>query len=396
MNVVDSSAWLEYLAAAPRASFFALVSRALFSAVFLATMSGVAVQPVWCQHSTGARLRPPMARLSEEFTRIIGVRELSDGRVLVADADDHRLVVANLSSNTVVQIGRRGQGPGEYSQVSSLTALGRDSTLMPDRGNGRSLVLLKDRIVYTYPPDHPVSATARGLLRGTDSHGHALFTTSPPIREGKLALGRADSITALLVTLATGTPDTVARLRTAPLSVWTERDSSGKVTRAGLNYPPFSVGEEPLLFPDGWLAIARLDPYRVDWRAPEGRWVRGPPLPFTARVVNRREREVYLARKTGKSGKAETPPPADSWPPVVPPFQPLPLVAAPDGSLLILRTPTADSPAHRYDRVDRRGHLIGWLEVSAMEQLVAIGVYGAYVITTDDDGIQRLQRHPWP
>jgi len=372
------------------------ISRTLFSAVFLAITSGVALKPLWCQRPAGARLQPPAARLSEEFTRIVGVRELSDGRVLVADADDRRLVVADISSNMVVRIGRQGRGPAEYSQVSALTALGTDSTLMPDRANGRWLVLLKDRIVHTFPPDHPVINAARGLLRGTDSYGHVLITTPPPIREDKLALGKADSMTALFVTLATGTSDTVGRLRTAPLNVWTERDNSGKVTRAGLTYPPFSVGEEPLLFADGWLAIARLDRYRVDWRSPEGRWVHGSPLPFTEREVDRGEREAYLARRAARDGKAETPPPAEFWPAAIPPFQPLPLVATPDGSLLILRTQTADSPGHRYDRVDRLGHLMGWLELPATEQLATIGVRGAYVITTDDDGIQRLQRHPWP
>ena len=366
----------------------------LFLAAFLGIISGV--EPVWCQAPAGVKLPPPTARLDEEFTRIVGVRELSDGRVLVAERFEPRLVVGDFSRSLVVQIGRQGKGPGEYSRIVSLSALGTDSTLIDDRDNGRWLVLLRDQIVQTLPPDHPAIKGARGVLRGTDSRGHVLTTTSPPIREGKPTLGKGDSIAAVIVRFATGASDTVARLRTAPLTIWTERNQAGKVTRAGLTYPPFSVGEEPLLFSDGWLAVARLEPYRVDWRAPDGRWQRGAPLPFTAREVDRRERQAYLARRAAMLGRAETPPADDSWPDAIPPFQPTPLVAATDGSLLILRTPTADSPGHRYDRVSRRGQLLGWLELPATEQLAAIGVHGAYVITTDDDGIQRLQRHPWP
>jgi hypothetical protein len=112
--------------------------------------------------------------------------------------------------------------------------------------------------------------------------------------------------------------------------------------------------------------------------------------------VDRREQQAYLDRRAAELGKAVTSPDADAWPAAIPPFQPFPLVAAPDGSLLILRTRTVDSPGHRYDRVSRLGQLTGWLELSATEQLAAIGVHGAYVITTDDDGIQRLQRHPFP
>jgi hypothetical protein len=371
-----------------------LPARILFSAALLGVVSGM--EPVWCQSPAGVKLRPPTARLDEEFTRIVGVRELSDGRVLVAERFEPRLVVADFSRNLVVQIGRSGKGPGEYSRIDALSALGTDSTLLDDGANGRWLVLLNDQVVHTLPPDHPAIKSARGLLRGTDARGQILTTTSPPIREGKPTLGKGDSIAAVIVRLSTGASDTVGRLRTAPLTVWTERDQAGKVKRAGLTYPPFSVGEEPVLFSDGWLAVARLDPYRVDWRAPDGRWQRGAPLPFTAREVDRRERQAYLARRAAMLGRAETPPADDSWPDAIPPFQPTPLVAAPDGSLLILRTPTADAPGHRYDRVNRRGQLLGWLELPPTEQLAAIGVHGAYVIATDGDGIQRLQRHPWP
>lgn len=348
------------------------------------------------QRPVGTTLPPPTARLDEEFTRIVGLRELRDGRVVVADADDKRLVVADFSKNLVAQIGREGRGPGEYAQITGLTALGPDSTLVPDRANGRWLLLVRDQIAQTLPPQHPAVRAARGLLRGTDGRGYALITTAPPIRAGTQSLGKDDSIAAVLVTLATGATDTVAKLRTAPLAIWTELDGSGKVTRAGLTYPPFSVGEEPLLFPDGWLAVARLDPYRVDWRTPSGRWIRGAPLPFAERAVDERERQAYLARRTTVVGRAQAAPPRDSWPSTVPPFQPSPLIALPDRTLLILRTPTADQPGHRYDHINRLGYLVGWLELPATDRLVGIGALGAYVATTDARGVQFLQRHPWP
>ena len=341
------------------------------------------------------RLRPATARLDEEFTRIVGLRELGDGRVLVADAGDKRLVVIDFARNRVVQIGREGNGPGEYAQVSLLASLGPDSTLMPDAANRRWLVLINDRIVRTVPAEHPAISASRGAVRSTDERGHGVTTTPPPIRSGGQTMGKGDSIAVLLVTLSSGAVDTVARLRTAPLAVWTELDNAGKVTRAGLTYPPLSVGEESLLFPDGWLAVARLDPYRVDWRTPEGRWISGAPLPFVERPVDARERQAYLARRTATVGRPVTAPPDESWPSTIPPFQPLPLLAAPDGSLLILRTPAAEHPGNRYDRIDRLGRLIGWVELPAAERLVAIGVRGAYVVSTDADGIQRLQRHPW-
>ena len=376
----------------PSAALTGLVS---FPALLLNIASGFP-RPAGLQGPVGTKLPPAAVRLDEEFTRIVGLRELSDGRVLVADAGDKRLVVADFERKVVVQIGREGGGPGEYAQVSPLTSLGPDSTLMPDPANGRWLVLLNDRIARTIPPEHPTIRASRGGLKGTDERGHALITTPPPIRGGNQKLGKSDSIALLLVTLTSGATDTIARLRTAPLTIWAELDNSGKVTRVGLTQPPFSVGEEPLLFPDGWLAIARLDPYRVDWRTSGARWVRGAPLPFTERPVDTRERETYLVRRASMTGRAPAAPPDDSWPATIPPFQPLPFVAVPDGTVLILRTPTADHPGHRYDRIDRFGKLIGWLELPATERLAGIGGRSAYVVSTDEDGLQHLQRHPWP
>lgn len=345
---------------------------------------------------TGSRLQPAQARLGEEFSRIVGVRELRDGRVLIADAGDKRLVVADFSRNTVTQIGREGRGPNEYVRLSALRPLGPDSTLLSDLGNRRWLVLHQDRIVGMISADHPAIVATRADVGGADARGRVLSTTPPPIREGGLTIGRGDSVVALLVNLSSGATDTVARLRAAPLTVWTEVDAAGKVTRAGINRPPFAVGEEAFLFSDGWIAVARLDPYRVDWRATEGGWVRGALLPFAEQAVTQRERQAYLTRLATLMGRPQTAPPADSWPDVVPPFQPSPFVPAPDGSALILRTPTASHPGHRYDRVDRRGVLTGWVELLSTEQLLGVGARGAYVAVTDESGIQRVQRHPWP
>ncbi|HJR33673.1 MAG TPA: hypothetical protein VJ817_01890 [Gemmatimonadales bacterium] len=379
---------------------FQFSAAAAFLAALPALLAGLAagfpLQPLGSQAPAETRLRPPTARLDEEFNRIVGLRELGDGRVLVADAGDKRLVVVDFARNQAAQIGREGNGPGEYAQVALLASLGPDSTLMPDAFNRRWLVLIGDRIARTIPPGDPAVTASRGVVRSTDERGHGVSVTPPPIRSGGQAMGKSDSIAVLLVTLSSGATDTVARLRTAPLTVWTELDNAGKVTRAGLTYPPFSVGEESLLFPDGWLAVARLDPYRVDWRTPEGRWISGAPLPFMQQPVDTRERQAYLARRTALVGRPATAPPDEAWPATIPPFQPFPLVAVPDGGLLILRTPTAGHPGHRYDRIDRRGQLIGWVELPAAERLMAIGARGAYVVSTDEDGIQRLRRHPWP
>lgn len=341
-------------------------------------------------------LPPASARLSAEFTRIVGVRELSDGRVLIADGGDTRLVVADLAHNTTAPIGRQGGGPGEYTSLGPLLVLGGDSSLMADRSARRWLLLDRDRIVSTLPPDAPALVATNGSLIGADRYGFVLGTRSSPPPTGSSVIGRKDSVAGVRVALASGTADTVLRLRRPPARMNIQTDPKGRLTSVSINRPPFSIGEEAFVFPDGWLAVARLDPYRLDWRSPDGRWIHGPPLPFAEVKLDARERQAYIDRRTRESGKPLSLAPDEEWPATIPPFQASPLVGLPDGNVLVARTPTADHPESWYDWVDRRGRLIAQLRLPANQRLAAVGQRGAYVVTTDDDGIQRLERHPWP
>jgi hypothetical protein len=53
-------------------------------------------------------------------------------------------------------------------------------------------------------------------------------------------------------------------------------------------------------------------------------------------------------------------------------------------------------PENRYDIVDRTGRLVRGVTLPENQRLVGVGRSGAYVAETDEDGIQRLRRHPWP
>ena len=46
-----------------------------------------------------------------EFTQVRGFRELADGRGLISDRLDEKLVVADFTAGTVQVIGRTGAGP---------------------------------------------------------------------------------------------------------------------------------------------------------------------------------------------------------------------------------------------------------------------------------------------
>jgi hypothetical protein len=334
------------------------------------------------------RLKPSTARLANEFSDLSAMRELRDGRVLLFDRTESQLFVADFASGATTKVGRTGQGPGEYQIIVALVALGGDSTLASDFS--RWLILDGAEIVATLPRDTPAVRAVQLAPLGADRNGRVLTR-----RFGGRGAGRAqtmlDSSVIALVDRATGRIDTVASLRVGVRRAQARPAAGpdGRMTAVSVSRVPLNSQEEPLLFADGWLAIARLEPYRVDWRSPDGRWIHGAPLPFRPVPMNDRERDAYIANHRWARN-------ATDWPETAPPFDSSPLLSSPDGRLVIARLPSADKPGARYDLIDRRGVSTGQLLLAADQRVLGFGGAAIYVITTDDDGIQRLQRHPWP
>jgi hypothetical protein len=54
------------------------------------------------------RLGPPSATLTEDFSEIVAVRELSDGRLLIGDRREERIVVADFRAGSVTPTSRQG------------------------------------------------------------------------------------------------------------------------------------------------------------------------------------------------------------------------------------------------------------------------------------------------
>lgn len=342
-----------------------------------------------------APLAPPDATLPLELTRVAGVRELADGRLLILDAGDSRLWVADLARGAAAEIGRRGAGPGEYEGPSALWPLAADSTLLVDRRLRRWLLLRTAAIVATVAAESPAIRGGAALPLGADLAGHVL--TSRPLRPpgpaGANGL-QADSLWLVRVDRATGRQDTLtaAKARPAHITVTGPRDHP---TSVNIVMNPLAVGEEAVLFPDGWVAVARLAPFRVEWLPPHGRPIVGGSLPDERRPVDEAEKRFLVQRAADRTGTpARSPEEFPDWPARVPPFTVGALLAAADGSLWIRRPPSPVHPETAYDVIDRRGALARRIVMSDREEVVGVGRRGIYTVSTDDDGVEHLRRHP--
>lgn len=351
-------------------------------------------------------LRPATASLSEPFEHISSVRELDDGRLIIAeDAAHFRLTVADWRSATVKSIGREGAGPGEYRSIGRIVAVSADSSLVTDPRNARWLVLDGARIVGTirHGPGSlrnaqiPFGADARGRVLELEGYAFPKSGTQRVVPW----YPNAESLLVLLTRRDSPTVDTVARIRGryrgARQAVSPKGERAGGMPIVWDLVNPLAAEDQALLFPDGWVAIALGNPYRVDWMRPDGNRTRGVPLPFTPQALDDRERLHALAvYHPGYLRAGFTVADIPGWPAVLPPFPINALLAAPDGALAIERTAEARSPGRYYDIVDRTGRLVRRLRLQPNERLAGFGKQAAFVIATDSDDVEWLRRHPWP
>ena len=328
------------------------------------------------------QLKAAIGILAEDFTRLNSVRELADGRALVTDSwGDARLLLADFRTGKAERIGQPGPGPREYvNPPRRVLPLANDSTLFVsgDRPPRWSL-MHGSTIVETFPPESRVFIRANDAI-GADTFGNVLARRQdPPRTTRKSPTLSIYAYEAILANRRTGRIETIATLTGDSYEISAGGRSFNQVT--------FTVPEAATLFMDGWVAIVRLDPYRVEWRSPAGTWIKGPPLP--ARPVKVDAREIAAFRDRGGSTSM---PMGDVIPPLG--YQlPLP---APGGILAIRRMPWSGAPNTDYDFVDRRGQLVATLNLPAREKIVGFGRNSVYIVATDDDDVQHLRKHPWP
>jgi hypothetical protein len=353
------------------------------------------------------KLKPAAAKLDAEFSSIVAVRELADGRALVADLTENKVVVVDFGKGAVTQIGRSGQGPGEYQNPQWLYRLGGDSSLLVERRTSRWHLLSGDKVVATIPPDNAAYIAMRRQALGTDARGSVVALSSFADNKGAsvpMTGNGPDSSWIVRANRGSARVDTLGRVR-APKSIITSTTNArGELTSMSVARPPFSVGEEIALFDDGWLAVVRLEPYRVDWIAPDGKVTKGRPLPWPTIALTRADVEQFYAVRSRSAGV--TPEMAASMqrsidagvknaPEFIPPLAVGGLMPADDGQLLIRHPATAAQANARYDLVDRSGRLRGTIVLDKGESITAVSRKWAYVVYVDDDGLNFLRRHPW-
>jgi hypothetical protein len=347
----------------------------------------------------------PAAESADGFTMIGGIRELSNGKVLVADPMERSVQLLDLAAGTAVPVGREGQGPGEYAFPGDLLPLPGDTTLLVDRMNRRFLIILptgKTGESVAYPADLGLGVDPRGV----DAAGRIYFQGSIIPAGGRLEgnLNTPDSVP-LFRWDRKARLDTVAFLKVPSMNLHTSGGGSG--TRMVMMRPqPFTPEDAWAVGRDGRLAVARVADFHIDWFSPTKQKTAGPANRFTRLRVNEADKEAQRRAMRnprvfvsgGPGGRsAPTPPPADmpepEYPEFKPPFPGRSAWVAPDGNLWLLRSRLGGDPIPTLDVFNGQGTLVGKVTLPRDRRVVGFGRNSVYMAKLDSDDMQWLERY---
>lgn len=419
-----------------------IIGRAMSAA--LATGLLWPAQQLWAQLPTKTLTRP-LAELSEPFTAVRGVRELADGRVIVADPRDKVVQLVDFKTGRATRIGREGSGPNEYQMPMSAFALPGDSTMIFDALNTRFLMLGPGgSLAGTWSPaaeaPAPVATTAPrpgaggggasfvmggmggGLsfvgARVTDAQGRlylpgARFVAGPDGRPQS-----ADSVPVLRMRRQSGNADTMAWLRVpkSDARVTTSGSAGNSNVSVRIGGSAFTAEDGWSVFPDGRVAVVRTADYHVDVYPASGRAAptSGAPVRYTPVRVTEAEKQAWrdarrasppmaiavtrdgnAAQSTRSVSTAPVQDP-DSWPAVMPAFQANQVHALPNGQLWVGRYTSANDKTPRFDVFDATGKHTGQVVLPPRTSIVGFGKGVIYTVRTDEDDLQYLQRFAIP
>jgi len=347
-----------------------------------------------CSPAQSQRKVTTEARLPGSFGMLSNVVELRDGRVAFADTRSKLFLLADFRTGKVDTLGTRvdslspGGSPSLYKFPGWVAHLAGDTLALVDFSVLRTTLWTEAGKPLGVLPIKPVSGNTPVLVYDTLGRGYkidyqAVLGGGEPGRTL-----RPDSIPVLRLDWVKGHNDTVAHLA-AP--EYGDAIFGEEVQQAAKVFAPndfFGV------LPDGTAWVARARENRVDWRSPDGKWIRGTPHPFTKVPVTQADKDRVLAqvREQGKQYGmpqdlrivypfAETKAPFDF------------ALGNPSGEVWLQRPRSREGTPLMYDVFDRRGKWNREVTLPKDAALAGFGRNGAvYASAKNPDGSRTVAR----
>ena len=367
--------------------------------------------PAAAQQVPIQQLTTPDVEFDEPFDQVTAVRELRDGRLIVADLFARTVSLVDLASGTATAIGREDQGPREFGFPVALVALPHDTTWLVDPAQSRFLVILPDGTpsgTVAFPDEFGGMARVRGAdARGRIYAQGTGFTFGP----GSDPRALPDSAPVVVWDRAAKSVTPVGKVKIPAVAVSTS--GSGGRRSVMMRQQPFPLADDWAVTSAGRVGYVRSGNYHVEWSAPAPRV--GPPVAFKpVPVTNADKKELEermkdrrgglrITRTDGNSSSqaSSAPPPSQpaepqvDWPEQKPPFVPTSAITSPEGEIWVERSQAAGAP-ELVDVFGPAGNLLRQVKLPPQTRLVAVGAKGIYAARTDADGLWYLQRYKKP
>ncbi len=357
-----------------------------------------------------ASLGEPVAAYEDGLGSMRGVRELPDGRVLIADGFGEALIVwrPGAGADTLTNV---GQGPEEYRLPDGLFPLPDGGTLLIDLGNARLTRIEAD---LGFGETWPIARGGLGagmtmmIAEATDRNGRIYYEE----RLGGM-MSESDSAAIMRFDPASGETAEVGRIRLSEQ----ERRESGDANNRNISIQPvpFSAEDAWSVAWDGRVVIARADEYRLEWNAPDGTTTTGGAVPHEPVRIRDADQEEWLALLGGglrvevesdggaprmsmsraPSGAGDASPRDFEWPRAKPAFAPNGVRTDSRGRAWVRRHVAAGAPA-LFDVFDARGQRIAEVELPEDRSLVAFGEDSVYLTRSDEFEFAWLEKYAAP
>jgi hypothetical protein len=350
------------------------------------------------------KLDRPTASLPDAFSFVRGMREMPDGRLLVADYVEQRLVAVDLATGETRDVATEGPGPTEIRLPFGLNPGRADSTFAIDYGNNRLLVLAPDgRPVRTMVVEQP----GRMFLRGYDATGAFVYAI-PGWSEGPNALPN-DSVRVVRWRPPSDEITTAVVIQGNRFRVDRSPSMEPRIPIIG-----FASQDAWVLSSEGEIVVVRATPYRIDHVGADGRLRIGPVQQVTTRPVTMADKRRFVTEfgasapqsGRGPGGQMGRPPlptareiergiEITEWAENHPPFDAGGVHAAPNGRVWVRRSSDPRVPA-LYDVFDRAGVRVQQVELPLGRSVRLVTARGVYAVAESEDGVQSIERYRLP
>jgi len=258
-----------------------------------------------------AQQRPPIRQLgavtvksAEAMGNVTGIRQLSNGKVLVNDVTNRRVLMFDpaLATFTVIADSTSATANAYSGRFGGLISYRGDSTIFVDPSSLSMLVIDgsgKVARVISVPRPQDAGSLATGNA-AFDAQGRLVYRAPPSFPRPNFAAGGAftppdipDSAAVVRIELATRKLDTLGFIKTPKLKFDMTRTDAGGI-RITSQINPLPIVDDWAVLSDGSVAFVRGHDYHVDFTNADGTKTSASKLPFDWQRISDDDKSAFL------------------------------------------------------------------------------------------------------